>query len=236
MRRRAIHGLRWLSILAGVALIGGVLVMLAGQSPPPAPSLPEFPWPPPAASASYVLPDNLLLFGSSATVGDVTAAIISALERNGYVERSFFQTPVGGVALVTRLERINDDGSSFAETGRWPTTAGNAATTAELVKYLRGLFYVDPGHYRTIVFVLQDLPFSQSSQIVTEEQARAWLRSGANVLPPEIAARPFGNGHCTALIYEFASDGTSLRLIESPLTGRDHLDKAGVLALLGKVN
>ncbi len=80
--------------------------------------LPEFPWPPPAASASYVLPDKLL--ASYHTVGDVVGAILGALERSGYVERSFFRTEAGGVALVTRLERINDDGTPYSETGRWP--------------------------------------------------------------------------------------------------------------------
>ena len=63
-------------------------------------ALPEFPWPPPAASASYVLPDALL--EGYQTVGEAIAAMLSALERSGYVERSFFRTEDGGVALVTR--------------------------------------------------------------------------------------------------------------------------------------
>jgi hypothetical protein len=196
--------------------------------------LPEFPWPPPQASASYVLPNRLL--ASFHTVGEVTAAIIGALEHSGYVERSFFQTKAGGVALVTRLERINDDGTSSAEPERWPSGGQYSASREGLLQFLQGLFYVDPGHCRVIVFVVQDMPFSQSSTNVTAEEARAWLTSGANVLPPDIAARPFGGangGHCTALIYEFASDGTKVRVVESHLTGKEHLEKAGLLATLG---
>ena len=196
--------------------------------------LPEFPWPPPQASASYVLPDRLL--ANYHTVGDVTGAIIGALEQSGYVERSFFQTRGGGVALVTRLERINDDGTSSADAERWPNGGQYSASKEGLLQFLEGLFYVDPGHYRVIVFVLQDMPFSQSATSVTGEEARAWLRSGANVLPPDIAGRPFGGadgGHCTALIYEFASDGTKVHVVESRLTGKQHLEKAGVLAGLG---
>ena len=195
--------------------------------------LPEFPWPPPAASASYVLPDTLL--ASYHTVGAVVGEIISALERSGYVERSFFRTEAGGVALVTRLERINDDGTSSAATERWPGDRQHYESRDSLFQFLKGLFYVDAGHYRVIVFILQDLPFSQSSANITGEEARAWLTTGANVLPPEIAARPFGGsygGHCTALIYEFASDGTKVRVVESRLTGKEHLDKAGLLAAL----
>ncbi len=194
--------------------------------------LPEFPWPPPAASASYVLPDKL--FESYRTLGNATGAILAALEQNGYVERSFFRTEPGGVALVTRLERINDDGSPSAENERWPASATREESTRGLLDFLQGLFFVDPGHYRVIAFVLQDLPFSQSAETITAQQAHAWLTSGANVLSPEIAALPFTGGHVTVLIYEFASDGSKVQVVTSQLTGKQHLERAGVLAILDK--
>ena len=208
----------------------------APSGPPPSgsppQSLPDFPWPPPSASASYVLPRTL--FDAKATVGQVTGAIIAALERSGYVERSFFRTGDDGVALVTRLERINDDGSPPRETERWPGALKSQGSGFDLAGMLRGLFYVDRGHYRLIVFILQDRPFTQSSEQVTETEARRWLRSGANVLPREIADRAFGDGSCTALIYEFTSDGSAVKVVESQLTGRQHLEKSGVLAVLEK--
>ncbi|MGH6802751.1 MAG: hypothetical protein ACREC3_05205 [Methyloceanibacter sp.] len=197
------------------------------------PAIPEFPWPPPEASASYVLPDRL--FESYRTLGDVTGAILGALEQNGYVERSFFRTPPGGVALVTRLERINDDGSPSAENERWAAAAQPLESTRSLLDLLHGLFFVDPGHYRVIVFVLQDLPFSQSAETITAQQAHTWLASGANILAPEIAALPFTGGHVTVLIYEFASDGTKVQVITSQLTGKQHLERAGLLAILDKI-
>ena len=141
------------------------------ETPAVSGSLPEFPWPPPAASASYVLPDRLL--DGYRTLGDVTEAILAALEQNGYVERSFFRTEPGGVALVTRLERINDDGSPSAEYERWPAGAQRQDSTRGLLDFLQGLFFVDPGHYRVIVFVLQDVPFSQSAEAITAQQAHA---------------------------------------------------------------
>jgi hypothetical protein len=207
----------------------------AAPTPPsgaPPQSLPDFPWPPPSASASYVLARTL--FDAKATVGQVTSAIIAALERSGYVERSFFRTGDDGVALVTRLERINDDGSPPREAERWPGALKSQGSGLDLAGMLRGLFYVDRGHYRLIVFILQDRPFTQSSQQVTETEARRWLRSGANVLPREIADRAFGDGNCTALIYEFTSDGSAVKVVESQLTGRQHLEKSGVLAVLEK--
>jgi len=193
--------------------------------------LPTFQWPPPAASASYVLPRTL--FAGLTTVGEVSYAIVAALESQGYVEHSFFRTAVDGVALVTRLERIHSDGS-IDKGDRWPPTTQDFQTADDLVGFFKGLFYANPGHYRVIVFVLQDLPFSQSNQVITGETARQWLRTGANVLPADVAARPFGDGQCTALIYEFASDGKTVRVVPSPLDGKQHLEKAGLLAALNE--
>jgi len=181
-----------------------------------------------------VLPDNL--FERGRTIGQVVTTIIAALEQKGYVERSFFTTPADGVVLVTRLERINADGSSAADAERWPAVGDAARSSASLAQFLRGLFYVDSGRYRVIVFILQDAPFRQDSdQPITGQQARAWLRTGANVLPRELAERAY-TGNCTVLVYEFASDGTAVRVVESRLTGRQHLERAGVLATLGRPN
>jgi len=56
------------------------------------------------------------------------------------------------------------------------------------------------------------------------------------VLPPEIAELSFAGAHCNALIYEFAADGSGVHLIDGSLTGKQHLEKAGILSLLGKVD
>jgi hypothetical protein len=199
-------------------------------------ALPIFPWPPPQTSASYVLPASLLQDYES--VGEIVNAILSALERNGYVERSFFRTEADGVALVTRLERIKDDGSAFAAPERWPSLTPTPYDFGPyaLIRFLSGLFTVDPGHYRIIAFILQDASFTQSPRRITVQEAQAWLSSGANVLPSVVANRPLGDAHCTVLIYEFASDGTQVRVVDSRLTGKDHLAKAGVLSLLEKSN
>lgn len=217
---------------------GGRQITVTPNSPNTPPSaaktLPDFPWPPPKASTFYVLPGDL--FQNRKTVGDVATTIVSALERTGYVERSFFRTQADGVALVTRLERINDDGTARAEGERWPTALQNYQSASDLMNFFRGLFYVDRGRYRIIVFVLQDLPFVQSSGGITGQEARAWLREGAFVLPRDVANRPFGDANCSVLIYEFASDGTAVRAVESRLTGKQHLEKAGVLSYLEKAN
>ena len=127
------------------------------------------------------------------------------------------------VAVVTRLERINTDGSPTAEAERWPAAAQPHQSARSLFDFLQGLFFVDPGHYRVIVFVLQDLPFS------TAQQAQTWLVSGTNILPRAIANLPFGDAHVTVLVYEFASDGSKVQVVTSQL-----LERAGVLTVLDK--
>lgn len=191
---------------------------------------PLFPWPPPAASASYVLPNNLL--AKRNTIGDVIDTILTALERRGYVERSFFGTPGNGVALVTRLERIKDNGASVDENDRWPVDDLDLSSSSSVLKFLTGLFYVDKGRYRVIVFILGAPPFSQSPERISSEEALNWLQSGDDKLPPEVRERPFNDSTCDVLVYEFASDGTSVKMVRSHLTGREHLEKAGVLTLL----
>jgi hypothetical protein len=196
-------------------------------------TVPFFPWPPPASSARYVFPQET--FSSYATVGDVSTAILKALEHSGYVERSFFRTEPGGVVLVTRLEKIGGDGSPAPEQERWP--AGFENTPVGFIDFVRGLFYAKAGHYRVIAFVLQEKAFTQSEQKATGKDAETWLAEGAFKLPAWLAQRPFGkDSTCTALIYEFASDGAAVKGVVSSLTGKQHLEKAGVLTGLSAPN
>jgi hypothetical protein len=171
------------------------------------------------------------LFALDKTVGEATDRILAALSMTGYVERSFLRTPAEGIALITRLERINEDGSRVAEGRRWPVTSASAGSP-DLGAMLRGLFYVESGYYRIIVFILQRSPFSQSPESISEAKARDWLRAGANVLPSAIADRPLDRSNCTVLIYEFANDGSAVKWIESRLTGEQHLNKAGLMTAL----
>jgi hypothetical protein len=201
---------------------------------PSRPELPEFPWPPPSPSTYYVLPDKLLK--DRKTLGEATDAIIAALERTGYVERTFYRTTPGGVALVTRLERIESDGTPV-EPERWSISEKGYQSAADFAKFLRGLFFVEEGHYRLIVFILQKESFVPAAKEMAEPEARDLIKRGANILPPEAGNQSYDGNHCTVMIYEFTSDGTAVQFVkQSSLTAKQHLDKAGVLSLLDKAN
>ena len=195
----------------------------------PAAPIPQFPWPPPRASASAVIPAAFVKPGAvdTATLGDVAAEISAALDTGGYFERSYFGAP-GGFAMVTRLERINPDGTPTAEAERW-TVGALPLTSFSLAAYLRALFTAPSGHYRIIVFVVSSQPFAQSETEVERSEALAWLSEGLNRLPDNIALAPFTPQHTvTALIYEFEQPGNQEAMLMLPanLMGRVHLERA----------
>ena len=142
----------------------------------------------------------------------------------------------GGVALVTRLERINDDGSPSAENERWPASAERQESARGLLDFLQGLFFVDPGHYRVIVFVVRDDAFQTSEKEASKGEANAWLSSGFNRLPDDAAALPWtARTRCTALVYEFRKPpggGAEAEMPPGFLPADTHLRATGLIKAL----
>src|SRR5262249_41929886 len=80
------------------------------QSSSDAPAIPDFPGPPPRASAWAAVPNALVLAGAQTpTFEEVEARLGRALDAAGYYQRSLFAVP-HGFAVVTQLERIEADG------------------------------------------------------------------------------------------------------------------------------
>ena len=191
--------------------------------------IPQFPWPPPEASARLVVPDRFFRQGPRLFVRDVEEAIRSALEANGYVERSYFAVP-DGFALVTRLESFYDDGSSKEGPERWVTDVGPLRSFS-LRAYLRALFLASAGHYRVIVFIVTPMPFSESEAKVSVDETTAWLNSGLNILPVSIGEREYSPNHvCTAMIYEFTQSEAheATENIPGRISGDQHLLKSKI--------
>lgn len=219
----------------------------AEASPPPPPPLrkksatpkiPQFPWPPPRASASVELPAEFLRKSANAGVhwGDVDHTLTSALDSCGYYDRSYYAVP-DGFAIVTRLEQMQADGSSKAPPDRW-SVAYKPVSGFSLSSYLRALFTADPGFYRIIVFVVTPQFFSQTPIGVSEEEAMQWLQGGLDRLPLDLAMREYTDQYaCTALIYQFEQPGSGAgaRLdVPSDLPGRIHLERANLWRALAK--
>lgn len=213
------------------------------ESAPPAPaariamptadSLATFPWPPPAPSAQAQIPPQA--FRSAArpapSLAEVGAHLTGALDQSGHAY-SFYRAP-NGFALVSRLERIGEDGTRIGEAGLAAPVAGEPfrfnATMAALAA-------APAGFYRIIVFVVSDGALVPSTRPLDEDEAGALAGGGAPALPDDFNDRPFTDAHfVTALIYEFRK-GEAERDVATLYPGRfngvDHLRSAGLMRVM----
>jgi len=201
-------------------------------APPPEPEIPQFPFPPPQASAFDTVPRELLVANTARPkLKDVDAALSAAFTKCGYGEKSFYAVP-DGFAMASRLEQINPDGSFSAN--RWSLQTATMSSFS-IEAYLRALFQARAGHFRVVVFMVTNHPFQQTDVKVTSEEAKNWLKKGVNELPKKIGDRDYTDDYvCTALIYEFQTlGGGEARFVEpSEITGRTHLEKSGLLPAL----
>jgi hypothetical protein len=157
-----------------------------------------------------------------------------ALDDAGYNERSYYSVP-DGFAIVSRLEQIEEDGTSKPLPNRWAVEIGPLQEFS-LSRYLQVLFTADPGFFRVIVFVVTPHPFSQKNVKVPRDEAIKWLAEGLNQLPSDIGDLELSSQYsCTALIYEFEQPRSRKAAIlkrPSHLTGLIHLQKAKLWNLL----
>lgn len=205
-----------------------------GEAPPPEPEIPQFPFPPPQASASDTIPRDMLIAGKTRPkLKDVDAVLSAVFARCGYGEKSFYAVP-DGFAMASRIEQINPDGSFGAN--RW-SIATAAMSSFSLESYLRALFQARAGHFRVVVFIVTNHPFQQTDVKVSSEEAKTWVKKGLNELPKKIGDRDLTDDYvCTALIYEFKTlgGGEAIFVEPSEITGHTHLEKAGLLSALAR--
>jgi hypothetical protein len=197
--------------------------------------VPKFPWPPPKASTSDMIPRELLV-GNAAhpTLSTVAQAIESAFAQAGYGQKSYYSVP-GGFAMASQIEQINQDGTPKDSVDRWSLETPPLRKFS-LGSYLTALFTAQSGYYRVIVFVVTAQAFPQRDVKVTSEQSKGWVSGGLNKLPDKIGNQEYSATHsCTALIYEFKKTGKHAELVDpSQIPGKTHLDKAGLMAAFAK--
>lgn len=222
------HGIRPTSTIAAVGDTS------PREELPGAAEIPQFPFPPPRASAFDVIPRNLLVGErSQPLLKDVKGVLEAAFEQCGYGEKSYYAVP-DGFAMASRIEQIREDGSPGAE--RWSLEV-EPIEDFSLGAYLNALFRARPGHYRVIVFIVTPHPFKQKNVKVNSEDAGAWVSGGLNALPEEIGNHDYtGAFQCTALVYQFRRVGNGQPQFVEPsvITGKTHLEKAGLLAALAQ--
>jgi hypothetical protein len=174
----------------------------------------------------YLVPQG----AASATLGDVADRLSGALDRAGYQERPFLTTP-GGFAIITRLERIDRDGSPRMQE-RFDVSVNRPNGIFSFGDYLHALLTANPGYYRVVVFVVTGTPVEQRAGGMPFGQVDMLFRSGSDILPPAVRNIRFdadAGYHCTALIYEFEhQDGQNPVQVTPGPQGQTQLQLSGV--------
>lgn len=199
------------------------------------PSFPSFDFPPPKgyllARGSEYLPS--IIEAEEISLGEIDQIISTALQENGYDDKSYFAVPEG-FALVTRIEQINLDGRPKEDPDRWSIEL-TPLRKFHLRDYIRALRYAQVGHYRLIIFIVTPYSFSPASRGELElNEATEWFKEGANSLPLNIANRQLSSVDVNVLIYEFEKSHEGAMLAETPLTARKHMEGSGLLEALGE--
>lgn len=199
---------------------------------PTAASLADFPWPPPAPSAQAPIPATTFRTGAEPSLAEVGARLTSALDQAG-IAWSFYRAP-NGFALVSRLERIGEDGARIAGDTGLPAPA--ADRPFQFSATMAALATAPAGYYRVIAFVVSDGSMVPSARPLSESEAGALADGGAAALPDDFNDRPFTDAHfVTALIYEFRkgeAERDVATLYPGRFNGADHLRSAGLLRVI----
>lgn len=200
-----------------------------GSGSSASPSIPQFDWPPPKASAEESIPDKWLRTGSTTRLANVADKFEKALRLAHYEQRSYYAVP-RGFALATQLEQIQADGTPMPGADRWKIGTPSVSNLS-LASFIKALAKAPAGNYRAIVFVVTDAPWVQSTTAPSDEKIKGWAGGGAHALPASIGALPYGEDYrARALIYEFkkGTSGPAKTLLPSAVSGEMHLDKGGI--------
>ena len=192
---------------------------------------PQFPWPPPRASASYEIPWETFK-PSRASLEKVALQIQTALETNGYYERRWFAVKDGFV-VMTHMEQFKKNGKSLSGRERWSKQVH--------VSFWDGIWGEEKGYFRWIVFIVTTKVLKETHAKFGIAELNGLFAQGAQSgFPRHIERIPFEKSHnCIALIYEFEkyTEGTEMLFnTESELAGKTHLEKAGILKALNEQN
>jgi len=197
-------------------------------------AIPQFPWPPPKASAFAKVPRAWMIPASlSPVLQNVADHLEEVLGETGYYEKSYYAIP-GGFALVLPIEQMQQDGTPTAEPDRWAIKILHPRVV-DLQSYIQALFTAPVGYYRVSVWIVTDQMVTQDPVPPSRDEASKWMGGGIISLPSETGKITYSAAHETAvLIYEFEKreEADPIFNPQSRLSGRTHLEKTGVWGLL----
>ena len=203
----------------------------------PARNLPAFPDPvsPPSAATEIL---GAVLFGVDAeatTLQQVGRRLEAVLVQAGFRRVRYMGFGCSGFAIMAELEHIDADGTPLAGADRFGPSEDGDAFDIEAIA--RSLSYAPTGHYRQIVFLVDDVRRS-AERMPSAGDMQAHVATGQADLPFGYDELPFGpNDRVRALVYAFHKGEGDLDVqllapdgeVNAPL----HLSKANIFRALG---
>ena len=191
--------------------------------------LPKFPWPAPRPMKQQQIPAQVV-GGANATLDQVVARLQRGLQQasDGY-EWGLFSGPPNGFVLLTRLERIRQDGAPFDESRRFTEQGSPKASFLDMLNSLMG---ERPGYFRAIAFVVTDNLQTNASVPVS---AIPLDRLGeAIALPSSLGKSKLGKRQVYALVYAFERPPGKPRRawVAGAPTALQHLQASGIARAL----
>jgi HEAT repeat protein len=195
---------------------------------PPSPKeLPLFPWPPPRYSHIAVFGRDFprTLLGEDRTnLEEVYLRVFHALvDIDPNFESGLFSVP-GGFALLTKVERILEDGTPYPERSRW---SQEKIPPTNVSDYLEKLFVSKPGNYRSFAIVITD-----ENTLTPSDRELPLFSQGGMDLPTALGRKSLQGLNCYALIYSWQRRPGGPPTAEQKLSALTHIDKSGLLQSL----
>ena len=164
----------------------------------------------PHPSSFCKIPQNLLYIKSDTTsISQIAEKIETALNVAGFTDILYLKIDKG-VALVTRIEQIDQNANCLPGNKRWQN--GISPTTFKsLNEYIESLLIGEKGYYRLILFTITNsevifsvLNGNPNKAITSDSLYNIVFSEGYPVFPEEMKKEKYTEEtHCVAWIYEF---------------------------------
>ncbi len=183
--------------------------------------LPPFETLPPGA-VSHELPPGVVVAAAPEALREPHQRLVTALERAGFDKWSVYAHG-DGFALVTRWERIEEDGRPAKD--RFPVRhIQRIAPGFDLDSHVQLLFNAPDGEYRMFVFLVSGKSGERSADVPIDGDD-----VDAGGLPDEIAGREGGGRVATAHVYLYSQRGDmKAQPAPSEQDAATHLSRAGI--------
>lgn len=169
---------------------------------------------------------------SSMTVDAVANSIIRALDiasSDGGFEYSFFEIEEGGIAIITRPERVRENGQYLLGSNRWGLDGIPA--NFNIVDFIKDPFFRSNGYYRFFVFVISNdqlgIAASRDKSFFDIE-----LRNGVSELNSAVADDSVDGYSVNVLVFSYTRpmDGDITFWDSQNVSVRQHLQASGIQA------